>query len=176
MWGKHHYCDKEWGFHIYICLCILLYKLRFWFYLARGTLPAVIWGSNANSVPFFLQFHQNISLLTIRNCFLIPQSFNPKMSPTSAWALHSDLVLTAFPWISLWSLQNLCSSIFGLSQIRSVSEGIMSYQMLPSSPRNTEISVHSLNLVRFGGVFQLIDCQIIFPKSGNTKPESVNSY
>lgn len=47
----------------------LLYKFRFWFYLAGGILPAVIQGSNANSVAFFLQFHQNNSLLTTRNCF-----------------------------------------------------------------------------------------------------------
>lgn len=63
---------------------------------------------------FFLLFHQNTSLLTIRICFSF-QKLQPKVSPTSAWALHSDLALTAFLWVSLWPLQNLCSSIYGIS-------------------------------------------------------------
>lgn len=56
------------------------------------------------------------------------------------------------------------------SQIRLVSEEIMSYHTVTSDQGNTEIFTHSLNLVRCKWVFQVIDYQVIFPKHGNTRP------
>lgn len=50
------------------------------------------------------------------------------------------------------------------SQIKSVSEEIMSYQMLTSDHRNTEISVPSLNLVDVDEFFNSLIIKSFFQK------------
>lgn len=124
---------------------------------------------------FLLQFHQNSSLLTIRDCFSFQKALIQKClphQPELCILIQFSLHFIGFHC----GLCRICAHPFMASQIRSVSEEIMSYQMLPSNHRDTEISVHSLNSDRFGGVFPLIGCQVIFPKDGNTRPQSINSY
>lgn len=166
---------KERVFH-HLHLFVQYINLKSWLLFARVILAMVQCASASSYMllsftfsccsPIYFTFHYC-------SLFCVPKGLTPKVFLPSVWASSAlSFALTASSFHYVFLKTSVHPFMLPMaSQIRSVSEEIMSYQASTSNCGNTEIFIPSQNMV-----FQLIDYQHIFPKHGNIRPLYLSNY